>query len=169
MELKCIPFLHSSPPQQMLFFSVAEIMRRDVIDFSTVEKYDSFISFLFFSLFSFPLFYSLLFSHLNLRVSDVLRVLKLHNHGAFPVVDRGPHVYPSLLLFLRFILFYYYYSFFFFLFFLVMIFTPLLQNNSHYFRGTITYKQLLILLKNKVFTSVNESDMNQQISSLIFF
>ena len=76
----------------------------------------------FFSLFSFTLFYSLLFSHLNLRVSDVLRVLKLHNHGAFPVVDRGPHVYPSLLLFLSFILFYCC-SFFFFLFFGYVIYS----------------------------------------------
>eukprot|EP00026_Physarum_polycephalum_P001806 Phypoly_transcript_01809.p1 GENE.Phypoly_transcript_01809~~Phypoly_transcript_01809.p1 ORF type:complete len:747 (+),score=78.68 Phypoly_transcript_01809:857-3097(+) len=98
MELKCIPYLHSSPPQEMLFFSVAEIMRRDVVDLSIIEK-----------------------------VSDLVRTLGLYNHGAFPVVDRGHH------------------------------------NNSHYFRGMITHKQLLVLLKNKVFTSLSD-DLNQQMT-----
>jgi len=99
MELKCIPYLHSSPPQEMIFFSVAEIMRRDVVDFPTVEK-----------------------------VSDIVKTLKLYNHGAYPVVDRGS------------------------------------DNTSHYFRGIITRKQLLILLKNKVFTTISENDVNQQMT-----
>jgi len=104
MELKCIPYLHSSPPQEMLLFSVQEVMKRDVVDLAVLE-----------------------------RVSRIIELLKVHQHGGFPVVDRGA------------------------------------QGTSHFFRGMITRKQLLVLLEQKVFTSENGANQQMILPSRITY